>query len=386
MKLVRTMTAAVLALMTAGWIGAQTAPAGSEVVATFNGGRITSSDLARAAGKELLKARQELYKAEVDAARKAAYQRILEAKAKAQGVTSEQLEKQELAKLVAPPDPKRVDELMKRYRSRLPKDDTRARKMVEDALSRQAREQAKKRLMDRWLGEAGFRLMLEPPRAPVSLSPRDPAEGPENAPVVIVEFSDFQCPYCRRAAGTLKRIRKRYGDLVRVVHKPFPISSHRRARAAAEAALCAADQGRYEAFHDWIFAHGNQLSDEQLAKEAQDLGLDMKAFKQCYGAKAHEKYIQNSITEGRILGVTATPSFFINGRFLEGAQPEEAFEKIIDDELGRAGIQPPPPLPKEQPAKSPTPKASKQPAKPSAVHRGAGKPAQQGSGGNAQDG
>ncbi len=348
----RTVTTGVLlvVLLTAGWVVAQTEPAGETVVATYRGGQVTSRDLVRAAGKELLKARQQLYRAEVDAAREAAYKSILQSKAAEAGVKPEELERKELDRLVAPPDAKRVEQLVKQYRSRLPKDDARARQMVENALSRQAREEARKKLRDTWLREAGFQLLLEPPRAPVTLSPQDPAEGPENAPVVIVEFSDFQCPYCRRVARTLKRIRRRYGELVRVVHKPFPIASHSRSRAAAEAALCAADQGKYEAFHDWIFEHGNQLGDEQLAGEAKALGLDMDAFNSCYGSKAHDAYIQASITQGRILGVTATPSFFINGRFLEGAQPEEAFEKVIDEELQRAGIQPPPPLPEETPA------------------------------------
>ncbi len=372
-----TTMAVLLAVVTAGWLGAQTEPPAPEVVATFDGGQVTARDLAEAGGKELLKARRQLYHAQADAAREAAYRRILQARAEKEGVVPEELERREIDKLVAPPDAKRVDQLMKQYRSRLPKDDARARQMVEDALNRQAREQAKKALRDRWLGEAGFKLLLEPPRVPVAVSPQDPAEGPEEAPVLLVEFSDFQCPYCSRAATTVKRIRKRYGDLVRVVHKPFPITSHTRARAAAEAALCAADQGRYEAFHDWIFKHRNQLTDEQLSKEAEALGLDMKAFTSCYQSKAHQRYIQDSITQGRILGVTATPSFFINGRFLEGAQPKEAFETIIDEELERAGIQPPPPLPEEQPAKPPV--AGK--AGPEKTKPGPAKPAQGAGGG-----
>ncbi len=321
---------------------AQEPTSGGDVVATFNGGKITVDQMNRTAFKELLKAKQQLYKAQTDAARKTAYRVLLEQQAAKEGMTADALEKREIDKRVKAPDEKQVEQLFKRYRSRLPKDDDKARATVVQALQRQSRNKAGDDLMTDMLRRAGFKLLLSPPRVPVAIEENDPAEGPEDAPVNIVEFSDFQCPYCAKVAKTLKEIRARYGELVRVVHKPFPIASHPRARQAAEAALCAADQGHFEEYHDWVFENRNKLSDDDLTQHAKALGLDMAAFTECYSSRAHEAQIQASINEGRILGVTATPTFFINGRLFEGSQPLERFEETIDDELRRLGIDPPP--------------------------------------------
>ncbi len=340
-------------------------------VAVYKGGVVRADDLARVAAKELMKARQELYRAEEEAARKAAYEAIRAEKAKAAGMTPEAWEEKQIAPEIGKPDPERVEKLLEQYRSRLPKDEKQARKVVEDALMRNERKRALSKLQDQLLAEAGFRLLLEPPRAVVRINPEDPVEGQEDAPVTIVEFSDFQCPYCSRAAGTIQELMAEYDGLVRVVHKPFPLNSHHWSRKAVEAALCANEQGRYREYHDWLFDHRTALSDDAFFKAAKELGLDVDAFRKCYNNQPWEGMIQDSITEGRILGVTATPTFFINGRMLEGAQPIESFRKLIDEELQRKGITPPPhptptpvptpakpkPVVKPKPAVKPTPKA-----------------------------
>ncbi len=355
MRVLKQILAVTITMCLAGLAFGQETPSGGDVVATFNGGQVTVDDMNSAAFKELLKARQQLYQAQTDAARSAAYQALLEQQAAKEGLTADQLEKREVDKRVKAPEEKQIDQLIKRYRSRLPKDDDKARATVVEALQRQARGKATNDFMTETLRRAGFRLLLSPPRVPIAIAKNDPFEGPADAPVTIVEFSDFQCPYCAKAAQALKEVRARYGKLVRVVHKPFPIASHSRARQAAEAALCAADQGQFEAFHDWIFENRNKLSDEDLTQQAKALGLDMEAFTNCYTSKAHDEYIQKSVNEGRFLGVTATPTFFINGRLFEGAQPVERFDEMVDEELRRLGIQPPQ-LP-EKPAAAPVAKA-----------------------------
>lgn len=342
MKVLKQILAVTVTMCLGGVALGQQAPSGANVVAIFNGGQVTVDDMNSTAFKELLKARQQLYQAQTNAARRAAYQALLQQQAAKEGVTADQLEKREIDKRVTAPEEKQIEQLMKRYRSRLPKDDAKARTTVVEALQRQARGKATNDFMTEMLRRAGFKLLLSPPRVPVAIAQDDPFEGPADAPVTIVEFSDFQCPYCARAAQALKQVRARYGKLVRVVHKPFPITSHPRARQAAEAALCAADQGHFEAYHDWIFENRNKLSDEDLTQQAKTLGLDMKAFTDCYTSKAHHEYIQKSINEGHFLGVTATPTFFINGRLFEGAQPVERFDEMVDEELQRLGIQSPP--------------------------------------------
>ncbi len=339
-------------------------PSGGDTVATFRGGVVTADDMTSVAAKELMKARRDLYRAEEQAARKAAYRKILAEKAKAAGMTPEEWEEKEIAPFLTPPDPKRVDEILERYRSKLPKDVKEARKIVEDALTKDQRKRARKALQDRLLEEAGFQLLIEPPRAVVRIDPDDPVEGPQDAPVTIVEFSDFQCPYCARAANTVAELLGEYGDLIRVVHKPFPLASHHWSRKAVEAALCANEQGRYREYHDWLFDHRTTLSDDAFLKAAKELGLDTEAFSECYRNQPYEQKIQDSITQGRILGVTATPSFFIDGRFLEGAVPIERFRTLIDEELRRKGIAPPP---HPTPTPVPTPAKPKRAVKPAAA-------------------
>ena len=165
-----------------------------------------------------------------------------------------------------------------------------------------------------------------------------PGKGSEDAPVTIVEFSDFECPFCSRVVPTLDRISERYGDQVRIVFRQFPLDNlHPNARKAAEASLCAEEQGKFWEMHDAMFANQRQLQVAQLKRQAGELGLDTNAFDECLDSGRHAAQVQADVDAGAGLGVTGTPAFLINGRFLSGAQPFEAFEKVIEDELRRAG-------------------------------------------------
>lgn len=163
----------------------------------------------------------------------------------------------------------------------------------------------------------------------------DPYIGPEDAPVVIVEFSDFQCPYCTRFRDqTLDTLLDEYGDQIRFVYRDFPLTQmHQQALGAHIAAECAADQEMFWEMHDAIFDNQNQLDTESLRRYAEDLGLDMDTFNDCLEDEAHHDEVLADLTEGQSYGVRGTPSFFINGRPLVGAQPFENFQAIIDEEL-----------------------------------------------------
>ncbi|MCC6904344.1 MAG: DsbA family protein [Anaerolineae bacterium] len=164
----------------------------------------------------------------------------------------------------------------------------------------------------------------------------DPAFGPEDAPVTIVEFSDYQCPYCKRYKDqTYAALREQYGDNIRYVFRDFPLTSiHPDAFLAAEAATCAGDQGKYWEMHDTIFA--NQIvgiGKDALIGFAGDLDLDVDAFTECIESGKYTEEVQKDMTEAQSYGVTGTPSFFINGVRLVGAQPLETFQAVIDAEL-----------------------------------------------------
>jgi protein-disulfide isomerase len=177
---------------------------------------------------------------------------------------------------------------------------------------------------------------LEPLRVEVAAT--GPAVGPEGAPVTIVEFSDFQCPYCARIVPTLKQVQEEYGDKVRLVFRQFPLESiHPNAQKAAEASLCAGEQGKFWEMHDLMFEEQQQLAMEELKEKAVRLELDAEAFGECVDSSRFAEQVADDLREGSTAGVSGTPAMFINGRFLNGAQPFEAIAKVVDEELERAG-------------------------------------------------
>jgi protein-disulfide isomerase len=164
-----------------------------------------------------------------------------------------------------------------------------------------------------------------------------PARGPASAPIKIVEWSDFQCPFCRRAGPTLTQIEQEYGDKVQIVFKHMPLSMHTKARPAHAAAEAAGMQGKFWEMHDKIFEDQRNLEPAAYEKYAAELGLDVEKFKKDSGSEAVDKRISEDFAQASELGVTGTPAFFINGRFLSGAQPFAAFKEVIDQELQKKG-------------------------------------------------
>lgn len=179
--------------------------------------------------------------------------------------------------------------------------------------------------------------LLEPYRIEVE-SEGFPTKGPVTAPVTILEFSDFECPFCQRVNPTLARVTEEYGDRVRVVFRQYPLDSiHASARKAAEASLCADDQGKFWAMHDLLFAEQKELGVEQLKEKAGRLGLDAQAFNLCLDTSRHAERVEADLRAGILAGVSGTPAIFVNGRPLSGAVPFEQLAELIDAELKRLG-------------------------------------------------
>jgi protein-disulfide isomerase len=158
-----------------------------------------------------------------------------------------------------------------------------------------------------------------------------PMRGPAGAKVTIVEFSDFQCPFCARATATVERILREYPNDVRIFYRHDPLSFHDRARAAAEAAAAADLEGKFWAMHDTLFANQGRLDDESLARYAKELGVD-----QAKRAAAAKVLVDTDLALASRLGVRGTPTFFVNGRLLQGAQPFEEFKPVIEAERAHA--------------------------------------------------
>jgi protein-disulfide isomerase len=162
----------------------------------------------------------------------------------------------------------------------------------------------------------------------------DPFIGGADAPVEIIEFSDFQCPFCARVVPTVKQIIDTYGDSVKIVFRDFPLSFHQNAQKSAEAAQCAHDQGKFWEYHDLLFANQNSLDTDSLKRYASELGLNTNQFDQCLDSGKYTQEVQEDFRDGQQAGVRGTPTFFINGQAVVGAKPFSEFKRVIDQELG----------------------------------------------------
>jgi protein-disulfide isomerase len=162
-----------------------------------------------------------------------------------------------------------------------------------------------------------------------------PSRGNAEAKLAIVEFSDFQCPFCRRVGPTLEQIEREYGDQVRIVFKHLPLAMHPQAPAAHAAAEAAHRQGKFWQMHDLIFSDQAGMGPVKYVEYAKQLGLDVDRFQRDVASADVKKRVDADAQEAARLGVTGTPAFFVNGRFLSGAQPFPAFKELIDQELGK---------------------------------------------------
>jgi protein-disulfide isomerase len=314
-------------------------PAVGAVAAELNGAPISVAEVEAQLDPE---GRQTLYDLRRAALDKLLEQRLLEAEAKARGTSVEQILEREVDAKAAPPDKREAEAV---YAQNLPRIANLPKQQVMADIERQqlARNRAQRRLEFRreLMKKAGVRLLLEPPRVKLEIPAGAPALGPESAPVTIVEFADYQCPFCYRAQQTVEKVLEKYRDKVRFVHLDYPLDSiHPRAVAAAVAARCAGEQGRFWEYHRNLLAappHSGSFPDEDLKKRAAELGLDAGKFASCLARPGGDAPVRAGYVLGNELGVGSTPTFFINGRQLLGAKPLEEFVEVIDEELDRVG-------------------------------------------------
>jgi len=206
------------------------------------------------------------------------------------------------------------------------------REAIRTYLAQQRTAGVRRQYLDRLRSRTSVRVMLDPPRQIVAAAGR-PSKGPANAPIELIEFSDFQCPYCLQSFPTVTRLLSAYGDRIHFVYRHYPLPNHPNARPAAEAAQCAAEQGKFWPYHDQLFGNPSRLADADLKQHASQLGLDRAQFDACVDSRKHRAAVEADIQAGGEAGVNGTPAFFINGRLLSGAQPFEAFKQVIDEEL-----------------------------------------------------
>jgi protein-disulfide isomerase len=232
-----------------------------------------------------------------------------------------------------------VDSFVEANKASLKGEGEELRERVRTQLQRQKAALQRQAFVDSLRASASVVVRLARPpvwRAPVSLEGAR-ACGPAAAPVTLVEFSDYHCPFCKRVEDTIAQVLSHYGDKVKLVFKDFPIDElHPQARKAHEAARCAGEQGKFWEYHKRLFEGSPQIG-EDLKTTARSAGPDMATFENAWRAESLNLQFRRKST--RKLGVTGIPGFFINGRFLSGAQPLEAFVRLIDDELARMSDQ-----------------------------------------------
>ena len=264
---------------------------------------------------------------------------LIEQAAKAQGVSPEQYTNDAVAKRVKPVTEADVVTFFQQNQNQM---QGRGLQAMAPAIRRFLEEQQRGAAQQALVAELrkkgpAVSVLFDAPRQEVAVAVDDAALGSANAPVTVVEFSDFQCPFCQRVSPTLKQLRSTYGDKIRIVWKDFPLTAiHPEAFKAAEAGNCAREQGKFWEYHDRLFANQQALQPEALKTHAVAAGLDATKFNACLDSGRYGSRVQEHVTAGTQLGINSTPAVFINGRAITGAQPYEVFASVIDDELERA--------------------------------------------------
>lgn len=311
--------------------------AAGDVVAVVGSTSISARELEDQAQGRLLRLRSEAYAIEQQILEEAIARALLEEEARRRGIPPAELVRVEIESHVAPvtdAEARAAYEITAEHASGAPGPE--ALRQAAAGLRQRRMEGRRERFLQSLREKTRVQVLLEPPRLEVD-SEDGPSKGPEDAPVTIVEFSEFQCTYCARVAPALQQLQARYGDQLRIVFRHFPLPSHKDAAKASEAALCAGEQQRFWEMHDALFANQSRLQLSDLRQRAEDLGLDLVRFDACLDSGKHAAKVQADVAAGSRYGVTGTPAFFINGRSLVGAAPYESFVRLIDEELERAG-------------------------------------------------
>jgi protein-disulfide isomerase len=310
-------------------------------IAEVDNQAILASDLQKYAGRELSVQRENLYKLEKQKLEEYLSAFLLTQEAKKRGVSVEAVLDQEVNSKILPVGDDEIDVFYRSNKARIAVDPDKAREQIRGYLHNQKIEAQKALFFKSLRSKAKVVTYFKPPpvfRAELSVA-GEPFRGSEKAQVTIVKFEDFQCPFCKQAQPTINELLSRYNGQVRLVHKDLPLESlHPQARQAAEAARCAYEQGKFWEYHDKLYANSPKASADDLKSYAKEVGLNVDSFDRCFASGKYKAVVQQDLNEGAQLGLTGTPTFFINGREISGNQPLEAFETIIDEELGGRNI------------------------------------------------
>lgn len=339
-KVIQVFIAVVSAAFLAGCGGAgKTGPSGgaqapSDTAAVVNGVTITVADLDSSAKKQLQRVETEIYQIKKRVLDDLVEQKLIEDAAKKKGLSVEKFITEEVDEKAAAPTEDEIKAIYDSSKDKVGKTFDEVKNQIADYLKQNKKSRARAELIAKLKEGADVKVKLEPPRVAVDIKGA-PSIGDKDAKVTLVEFSDYQCPFCKRVRPTIWRLTDEYKGKLLYVYRDFPLSFHKDAKKASEAAVCAGDQDKYFEYNRKLFDNQTAIGVDDLKKYARELGLNTKDFDKCLEGGKHTKDVDASVQAGAEAGVSGTPAYFINGIMLSGALPYESFKEVIDSELAK---------------------------------------------------
>lgn len=333
----RRFTISVLSLLTVSFAALGQSEGTSrpnQPVAVVNGQNIYDEDLTSSVQGQLMPLRNQEYEIKKKALDNLIEQKLLEKAAKDKNLTAEKLLAQEVDAKAPEPTDSEVEAYYLAQKDRLNRPLIEVKVQLRQSLKQARAQQLRQDYIKSLRMGSSVTVLLSPPKIQVGFDPKR-LRGNPKAPVMIVEFSDYQCPYCRQVEPTIKQVLAKYGDKVSLAYRDLPLRQiHAQAQIAAQASRCAEEQGKFWEYHDQLFTAA-KLDHDALVEYARTLKLDDKQFDSCLTGEKYKNEIEQDLHEGMQAGITGTPGFFINGIAMSGAQPEEIFTRVIDEELAR---------------------------------------------------
>ena len=307
-----------------------------DVVAEINGQPITNQELIAKIKPRLSRIENQIFNMKQEGIDQIIEERLLDAEAKKRNITLQELIKTEVQDKVSDVSDKEIQDFYDQNKDHFGgKNLEELKPIIGVQLKSKKASIFRNNLIDKLTAKADIEIYIQRPR--VNVTPGNgPSKGPKDAPVTLVEFTDYQCPYCAQARPTVSQVADEYKSDVYYVVRNFPLDFHNFAKKAAEAALCSNEQKKYWDYSTKLWNNQKALDVPSLKKYAEDMKLDMTKFNECLDSGKYSAQLSQDIQEGMKAGVSGTPAFFINGQMITGAQPPEAFKKIIDSELKAA--------------------------------------------------
>ncbi len=308
------------------------------VVAEADGVPVTFEEMDKRAAQALYALRQEEYEARRQAIDEILVDRLVEKESKRRGLSIAELKKAEIDDKVKPATPAEIAAAYDRAKAQGRvggRSLEQVRPEIEAAFRQRRENERRNDFRETLFAASKVQIKLDAPRVPIEVPPNTPIVGPAAAPITLIQYSDYQCPYCHQAQASIDKVMETYAGKVRFVHQEYPLNFHPRAFAASLAARCADEQGRFWDFHRNLMLSPGSFEDADIQARATTLGMDAPRLATCMASGKYDEVVKQSQTAGLAVGVNSTPTFFINGRRVTGARPFETFKEVIDDELGR---------------------------------------------------